>query len=305
MLHIKTYEGLLDRFKKVNVKKLIESIESKLKKSNKYSRVLNNFYSEVEFVKNTPTAFERGVSKGSIVDNITVKPVISGDLVEIEITRGFKLDKTNGFNSVMYTKTYNVGMKFKGPVENVADKCIELIDNTIERFNRDHKTITDIKVENLLSELEEKKQKFKKQEDTLNEGREKLQDYYKQFFERVDIVTIKDYLYDLSDILGEYEIDKIESTSVGYQIRWTNVDILNFKKSMKVHDFKDYKDSFQTLELIKEFAHRIKFEYDIDVYFDHTGSDIILTLLEELPDDLKVICQQLFAHRAIRKAPRY
>jgi hypothetical protein len=310
MLHIKTYEGLLDRFKKVDAFLLIKSIESKLPKEYSLGHMGQSW---AELVKtthlvpapNSEIASRFGKKQGDIIDTIILKYSIPNDSIEIEIKRDFKYPETlsGELKLNICRDSYNFGISFRGLVENVADKCIELIGNTVERFSRDHKTTTNTMIVEYISKIEERKEKVKKLEYIRDKGKQKLQDYYKNFFEKVDIVSIKDYLYDLYDILGEYEITKIESDSVGYQIRWKDVDLLNFKKSMKVHSFKDYKDSFQTLELIKEFAHRIKFDYDIDVDYDHTKDDIVLTLLEELPNDLKEIWQHLFAYTS-RGRPR-
>jgi len=312
MSHIKTYEGLLDRFKKVERDKLIKSIESKLKDSNKYSEVLGSptFSAKLMIIKKG-TMGHSVLSGTELIDSITFMPIISKDLVTIEINRIFKYRSLSIGDSeinVSFSK-YNISLNFRGLVDKIADKCIEIINNTYEKFNKDSRSITTIKIDSFISDLENTIRRKKEVDDDnkrseyiRNEGVKKIQAYYEDFFERVDIVSIKDYLYDLSDILGEYEISKIGSTSVGYQIRWEDVDLLDFKKSMKVHSFKDYKDSFQTLELIKEFAHRIKFDYDIDVDYDHTGSDIVLTISEELPKDLKAVWQQLFGYRGPRKA---
>lgn len=281
MLHIKKYEGLLDRFKKVDLYHLQLNIFRKLTESGKYTSVSNNLV-----IKNVTSEDDYT----TITDTVSI--YLRSSAIIISIKRTCKIFATN---KEINTSELTISMNFRGELDNVSNKCIEIINNAYDKFCKENKTDTDIKIKTHKKELAEKVEKVRANKELEEKSKSKLKEYYSDFYERVDIDKIKDYLYDISDILGEYTISKIEALTVGYRITWENVDILNFKKSLKVKDFTDFKNSYQLLELIKEFAQIIKSEFDIDVNFDHTGksSNLVLTISEDLPIELQNIAKAI------------
>jgi hypothetical protein len=129
--------------------------------------------------------------------------------------------------------------------------------------------------------------KLKAEKDSLKNKLELRNKFIQDTFAKYD-EDIKDFLYDLKDEIGEYTISKFTDSKIGYLIEWKDSKIFRTDGGSN-----DIENTINRLKLLKEFAYRVKSEFDLDIYYNDKSIKIIL---DEIPSELII-------RRSIRRAP--
>jgi len=108
--------------------------------------------------------------------------------------------------------------------------------------------------------------------------------YYENIQSNDDIEIIKENLYDLQDILGEYSITKgdfigLTPSNTEYSIKWVDVEI-QFPNSGKILDIDINKlsNTIDILKELKEFGNKIKSQLDMNTYYNLTNNSFFISL---------------------------
>lgn len=300
MNNIKTYESFKDMFSKEHaIKKIIKELSSLfLDHWSQFDVSQESVGSSglIITLKNNPLDINDHIKDSKLV----IKVLFKSDKLEYKI-KCYKIlkDKLYKEHTIIEKDSENKNIDFNKfiPIELQKKKLKkiskDLFDDII-KFYQKIKPEIDITTASFIEK------EIKKTELSLKEDRERRQNLEKKTELRYKFIQdtfakydedIKDFLYDLKDEIGEYTIKKILDDQIGYLIEWRDSEI--FKTDGGSNDIEN---SINRLKLLKEFAYRVKSEFDLDIYYNDKSIKIIL---DEIPNELKA--PRSFG---IRRAPR-
>lgn len=287
MNNIKTYEGFKDMFSQEHaIKKIITEL----------STLFSNYYSQGERSQVSPVS-----TAGLIItlnnSALDINNHIKGSKVVIQVVFD-KLEYMIKCNKVLQNKSYKeqIIIQKNSKKRNIEFNKFIPVDLQKKKIKKISKDIFDniinfyqkIKPELDTATREFTKKEIEKTELSLKQDRERRQNLEKKTELRSKFIQdtfakydedIKDFLYDLKDEIGEYTISKFTDIKIGYLIEWKDSKIF---RTDGVSD--DIENAINRLKLLKEFAYRVKSEFDLDIYYNDKSIKIIL---DEIPSELR------------------
>jgi hypothetical protein len=300
MNNIKTYEGFKDMFSKEQViKKIIKELSS----------LFLDYHSQGERSQVSPVG-----SAGLIItlnnnpldvnnyikdSKVVIQVVFKSDELEYKIKcnkilkdKLFKehkiIEKNSEKKKIDFNRFIPINLqkkKLKKISKDLFDDIINFYQKIKPELDTAKREFTKKEIEKTelsLKQASEKRQNLEKKTELRNKF---IQDTFAKYDE-----DIKDFLYDLKDEIGEYTISKFTDSKIGYLIEWKDSKIFRTDGGSN-----DIENTINRLKLLKEFAYRVKSEFDLDIYYNDKSIKIIL---DEIPSELII-------RRSIRRAPRF
>lgn len=307
MNNIKTYEGFKDMFSQEHyIKKIITELSTLFSDFHKRFPV----YAQGEILQVNPV-YPSGLiitlkSPLDVNDHIkdskvVIQVVFKSDKLEYMIKcnkvltdKSYKeqiiIQKNSEKKNIEFNKFIPVDLqkkKIKKTSKDIFDDIINFYRKIKPELDTSTREFTEKEIEKTDLGLKQDHERRKNLEKKAELRSKFIQDTFAKYDE-----DIKDFLYDLKDEIGEYTISKFTDIKIGYLIEWKDSKIFRTEGNPN-----DIEDAINRLKLLKEFAYRVKSEFDLDIYYSDKSIRIIL---DEIPSELIIHRSS----RGIRRAPR-